>query len=181
VVDEAHCISQWGYDFRPDYLQIGRIRETVSAPVIALTATATPEVAEDIMEKLAFREKLLLKSGFERPNLSYIVRQSADKRGQLLDICRGVKGSGIVYMRSRARCEETAAFLQAEGVDASFYHAGLDTITRSERQAAWKKGAVRVMICTNAFGMGIDKPDVRFVVHCDIPDSPEAPSPPSNT
>jgi len=169
VVDEAHCISQWGYDFRPDYLQIGRIRETVSAPVIALTATATPEVAEDIMEKLAFREKLLLKSGFERPNLSYIVRQSADKRGQLLDICRGVKGSGIVYMRSRARCEETAAFLQAEGVDASFYHAGLDTITRSERQAAWKKGAVRVMICTNAFGMGIDKPDVRFVVHCGLP------------
>ena len=174
VVDEAHCISQWGYDFRPDYLQIGRIRETVSAPVIALTATATPEVAEDIMEKLSFREKLLLKSGFERPNLSYIVRQSADKRGQLLDICRGVKGSGIVYMRSRARCEETAAFLQAEGVDASFYHAGLDTLTRNERQAAWKKGAVRVMICTNAFGMGIDKPDVRFVAHCDIPDSPEA-------
>ena len=174
VVDEAHCISQWGYDFRPDYLQIGRIRETVSAPVIALTATATPEVAEDIMEKLSFREKLLLKSGFERPNLSYIVRESADKRGQLLDICRGVQGSGIAYMRSRRRCEETAAFLRAGGIDASFYHAGLDTLTRNERQAAWKQGATRVMICTNAFGMGIDKPDVRFVAHCDVPDSPEA-------
>ena len=174
VVDEAHCISEWGYDFRPDYLQIGRLRETVSAPVIALTATATPEVAEDIMDKLGFRERNLLKSGFERPNLSYIVRETEDKRGQLLDICNGVQGSGIVYVRSRSRCEETAAFLRAEGICASFYHAGLETRVRSARQASWKAGETRVMICTNAFGMGIDKPDVRFVVHCDVPPSPEA-------
>ena len=174
VVDEAHCISQWGYDFRPDYLQIGNIRKLVEAPVIALTATATPEVADDVMDKLGFKEKLMLKSGFERPNLNYIVRESEDKRGQLLDICRGVKGSGIVYMRSRKRCEEEAAFLKGEGVSADFYHAGLDSYSRSERQAAWKKGDIRVMICTNAFGMGIDKPDVRFVAHCDVPDSPEA-------
>ncbi len=174
VVDEAHCISQWGYDFRPDYLQIGAIREVVKAPVIALTATATAEVAEDIMDRLGFRERLLLKTGFERPNLSYIVREAEDKRAQLLDICRGVPGSGIVYMRSRLRCEETAAFLQGEGVSASYYHAGLDSAARSERQAAWKEGGIRVMICTNAFGMGIDKPDVRFVVHCDVPESPEA-------
>lgn len=174
VIDEAHCISQWGYDFRPDYLQIGNIRKLVEAPVIALTATATPEVADDVMEKLGFKEKLMLKSGFERPNLNYIVRESEDKRGQLLDICRGVKGSGIVYMRSRKRCEEEAAFMKGEGVSADFYHAGLDSYSRSERQAAWKKGDIRVMICTNAFGMGIDKPDVRFVVHYDVPDSPEA-------
>ena len=174
VVDEAHCISQWGYDFRPDYLQIGAIRELVKAPVIALTATATPEVAEDIMDKLGFSSPLLLKGGFERANLSYIVRRAEDKRGQLLDICRGVPGSGIVYMRSRSRCEETAAFLVSEGISASFYHAGLDSGARTERQAAWKDGGIRVMICTNAFGMGIDKPDVRFVVHCDLPDSPEA-------
>ena len=174
VVDEAHCISQWGYDFRPDYLQIGAIRETVHAPVIALTATATPEVADDIMQKLGFRENLVLKTGFERPNLCYVVRETEDKRGQLLDICNGVPGSGIVYMRSRARCEETAAFLESTGISASFYHAGLDSATRTVRQAAWKQGDIRVMICTNAFGMGIDKPDVRFVVHCDMPDSPEA-------
>ena len=174
VVDEAHCISQWGYDFRPDYLQIGKLRERVAAPVIALTATATPQVAEDIMDRLAFKEKLMLRSGFERPNLSYIVRRCEDKLGQLLGVCRGVEGSGIVYLRSRKKCEEYAAMLRAEGVSASFYHAGLSSELRTERQAAWKKGAIRVMICTNAFGMGIDKPDVRFVVHCDLPESPEA-------
>ena len=174
VVDEAHCISQWGYDFRPDYLTISELRKSVDAPVIALTATATPRVAEDIMDKLEFRERLLLRSGFERPNLSYIVRRCEDKSGQLLDICRGVEGSGIVYMRHRRRCEETAAFLAANGISASYYHAGLSGETRTARQEAWKRGEIRVMVCTNAFGMGIDKPDVRFVAHTGLPESPES-------
>lgn len=174
VIDEAHCISQWGYDFRPDYLQIGQIRERVDAPVLALTATATPQVCEDIMDKLAFRDRVLFKSDFERANLNYIVRESADKMGQLLSVCRGVPGTGIVYMRNRAKCEEMAAALKAAGISADFYHAGLQSISRSERQQDWKSGKTRVMVCTNAFGMGIDKPDVRFVVHLDIPDSPEA-------
>ena len=158
VVDEAHCISQWGYDFRPDYLEINNLRKSVDAPVIALTATATPRVAEDIIDKLSFREPLLLKSGFERPNLSYIVRKCEDKSGQLLDICRGVEGSGIVYMRHRRRCEETAALLADQGVSASFYHAGLGGAVRTERQEAWRRGEIRVMVCTNAFGMGIESP-----------------------
>ena len=174
VVDEAHCISQWGYDFRPDYLDIGKLREIVDAPVIALTATATPQVAEDIMAKLHFREKLLLKSGFERPNLSYIVRRCEDKMGQLAGICRSVPGTGIVYVRSRNRCEELSAFLRSQGLSSSFYHAGLGPDLRSARQADWKSGKTAVMVCTNAFGMGIDKPDVRYVVHFDVPDSPEA-------
>lgn len=174
VVDEAHCISQWGYDFRPDYLRIGELRERIDAPVIAVTATATPSVAQDIMERLGFREKLLLKSGFERPNLSYIVRQVEDKYSQILNVCNGVPGTGIVYARNRRKCEELSEFLRAQGVSASFYHAGLGGQARAERQAAWKSGAVRVMVCTNAFGMGIDKPDVRFVVHYDLPESPEA-------
>ncbi len=174
VVDEAHCISQWGYDFRPDYLAIGELRALVNAPVLALTATATPQVADDIMEKLCFKEKNLLKGSFKRENLSYIVRRCEDKAGQLAGICKGVDGSGIVYVRSRKGCEETAAFLRSEGISASFYHAGLGTPTRSERQEKWKKGEIRVMVSTNAFGMGIDKSDVRFVVHNDLPDSPEA-------
>ncbi|MGN0201865.1 MAG: ATP-dependent DNA helicase RecQ [Candidatus Cryptobacteroides sp.] len=174
VVDEAHCISQWGYDFRPDYLRIGELRKILDAPVIALTATATPMVAEDIMERLCFREKLLLKSGFERPNISYVVRRAEDKLGQIINICNGVPGSGIVYARNRRKCEELASLLQSQGISASYYHAGLGGQTRSERQALWKEGAVRVMVCTNAFGMGIDKPDVRFVVHYDLPESPES-------
>ena len=174
VVDEAHCISQWGYDFRPDYLQIGKLRELVDAPVIALTATATPQVAEDIMKRLEFRDKCLIKSGFERPNLSYIVRRTEDKLGQLLNICNSVSGTGIVYVRSRKKTEELSAFLSANGVSASFYHAGLGQQCRTDRQEQWKSDKIRVMVCTNAFGMGIDKPDVRFVVHFDVPDSPEA-------
>ena len=174
VVDEAHCISQWGYDFRPDYLQIGKLREVTDAPVIALTATATPEVAEDIMNRLGFEEKTLIKSGFERPNLSYIVRKCEDKLGQLLSICTSVAGTGIVYVRSRKKTEELAALLTANGISASFYHAGLGPDSRADRQEKWKTDKIRVMVCTNAFGMGIDKPDVRFVVHFDVPDSPEA-------
>ena len=174
VVDEAHCISQWGYDFRPDYLQIGKLRELVDAPVIALTATATPQVAEDIMERLEFRDKCLIKSGFERPNLSYIVRRTEDKLGQLLNICNSVSGTGIVYVRSRKKTEELSAFLSANGVSASFYHAGLGQQCRTDRQEQWKSDKIRVMVCTNAFGMGIDKPDVRFVIHFDVTDSPEA-------
>lgn len=185
VVDEAHCISQWGYDFRPDYLNIGQLRSLVNAPLIALTATATPQVAEDIMDKLTLpaapsqmkrnREAfVLLKSGFERPNLCYIVRKSEDKMGQLLSVCKGVAGSGIVYMRSRKRCEELALMLESKGESASFYHAGLNSYTRAKRQEEWKQGKIRIMVCTNAFGMGIDKPDVRFVVHLGMPDSLEA-------
>ena len=174
VVDEAHCISQWGYDFRPDYLNIGEIRQLVDAPIIALTATATPKVADDIMTRLGFKEKCLIKSGFERPNLSYIVRKCEDKLGQMLNICTKVAGTGIVYVRSRKKTEELAEFLSANNISASFYHAGLGQDSRSERQAGWKSGKIRVMVCTNAFGMGIDKPDVRFVIHFDVPDSPEA-------
>ena len=174
VVDEAHCISQWGYDFRPDYLRIGELRKIVDAPVIALTATATPAVADDIMEKLGFPEKCLVKGGFERPNLTYVVRHCEDKLGQLLNVCNGVEGTGIVYVRSRKKTEELAAFLSSQGLSASFYHAGLGQESRAERQEDWKRDKVRIMVCTNAFGMGIDKPDVRFVVHFDVPDSPEA-------
>ena len=174
VVDEAHCISQWGYDFRPNYLEIGQLRERIDAPVIALTATATPMVADDIMDRLRFKEKNIIRAGFERPNLSYIVRKAQDKIGQIKSICDGVPGSGIVYVRSRARTQELSDALNAAGIEASFYHAGLGAETRALRQEDWKAGRKRVMVCTNAFGMGIDKPDVRFVAHADLPESPEA-------
>ncbi len=174
VVDEAHCISQWGYDFRPDYLKIGELRTKIEAPVIALTATATPAVAEDIVEKLSFREKLIIKGDYSRPNLYYIVRNVEDKYGQLLSVCHGVAGTGIVYVRSRKRTEELSEFLLQNGIEAAAYHAGLGAMTRMRRQEDWKEGRIRVMVCTNAFGMGIDKPDVRFVVHFSLPESPEA-------
>jgi len=177
AVDEAHCISQWGYDFRPDYLRIVELRKRIDAPVIALTATATPKAADDIMQRLTVPGRkpfILLKSSFERDNLSYIVRECNDKTGQLINICRSVPGTGIVYMRNRRKCEEYAALLKASGIEASYYHAGLGPLERSKRQSAWKDGSLRVMVCTNAFGMGIDKSDVRFVIHLDLPESPEA-------
>jgi len=174
VVDEAHCISQWGYDFRPDYLAIGKVRQKVDAPVIALTATATPKVARDIMTQLSFRQENLLTGDFSRPNISYMVRRAGDKKAKLLEICQSLPGSGIVYLRSRKRTEELATLLCEGGVDARPYHAGMGRHAREEAQAAWTSGKTRVMVCTNAFGMGIDKADVRFVVHYDLPDSPEA-------
>ncbi|MCI1640426.1 MAG: RecQ family ATP-dependent DNA helicase [Bacteroidales bacterium] len=174
VVDEAHCISQWGYDFRPDYLRLGELRSVVNAPVIAVTATATAKVADDIMSKLGFKSGHIVKCDFSRPNISYVARKCEDKSGQLLNVCNGVSGSGIVYVRNRKTSEEISSLLNNEGVVASFYHAGLGGEERSHRQLMWKKGNIRVMVCTNAFGMGIDKPDVRFVVHYDVPESPEA-------
>ena len=178
VVDEAHCISQWGYDFRPDYLSIGELRSRVDAPVIALTATATPEVASDIMNKLSVQSGShsfrLIRGGFERPNLTYLVRETEDKFGQLLGVCNNVPGTGIIYMRNRSKCEELSRFLEAQGHAASFYHAGLSPQLRSDRQARWMSGEIRIMVCTNAFGMGIDKPDVRFVLHISPPDSLES-------
>lgn len=174
VIDEAHCISQWGYDFRPEYLQIGELRDLIDAPVIALTATATPTVAQDIMERLRFKQKNLLKSSFERPNLSYLVEKTEDKLSRILHIARSVKGSGIIYVRSRKKTEEISNFLCANSISASFYHAGLSSKLRTIRQEKWKNDEISLMVCTNAFGMGIDKPDVRYVIHFDIPDSPEA-------
>ena len=175
AVDEAHCISQWGYDFRPSYLHIKTLREfQPEAPVLALTASATEQVTDDIMENLCFAEKNIIRSSFARPNLSYVVRKVEDKEEQLLRVISGVAGSGIVYVRKRETAETLCQFLQEQGVNASFYHAGLPNEERSIRQDEWVSGRVRVMVATNAFGMGIDKADVRFVVHYTMSDSMES-------
>ena len=175
TVDEAHCISQWGYDFRPSYLQIASIREMKPGiPILALTATATPEVVDDIQERLHFKEKNVFKMSFERKNLAYVVREAEDKQGEMIHILQSVGGSAIVYARSRKRTKEMAQLLSQQGITATFYHAGLDPDVKDQRQKAWQKDEVRVMCATNAFGMGIDKPDVRVVIHIDCPDSLEA-------
>ncbi len=175
TVDESHCISQWGYDFRPSYLNIADIRkELPGVPVLALTATATPQVTDDIQDKLGFREKNVIRMSFYRENLSYVVRKTENKLMELKHILERVPGSGIVYVRNRAATKETADFLNAEGIPATFYHAGLDQVVKDERQKAWTQDRYRVVVATNAFGMGIDKPDVRTVIHLDIPSSIEA-------
>ena len=189
TVDEAHCISQWGYDFRPSYLEIANIRKLLpGVPILALTATATPQVVEDICEKLSVGYGVaggrtpvppkhsfnIFRMSFERKNLVYVVRQANDKREQLIHILSCMSGTAIVYARSRLRTKEYAELLTKAGISATFYHAGLDTSVKDERQQAWQEGKVRVMVATNAFGMGIDKPDVRLVIHIDCPDSIEA-------
>ena len=202
AVDEAHCISQWGYDFRPSYLKIAEIRDLINAPrtknqdkrvpILALTATATPEVVDDIQERLAFSEKNVLRKSFARKNLSYVVRQTNKKVDEIVHILSKVPGSAIVYVRNRQRSQEIAAYLSEKGISADFYHAGLTTKERNDKQEAWKRYAtpisnspsghpvgetpsnIRVIVATNAFGMGIDKPDVRMVIHHDLPDTIEA-------
>ena len=207
AVDEAHCISQWGYDFRPSYLRIAEIREVIrrkgdeairrEVPILALTATATPDVVDDIQERLAFREKHVLRKSFARPNISYVVRQTNKKADEIVHILSRVPGSAIVYVRNRQRAQDIAAYLQEKGISADFYHAGLTSKERSEKQEAWKKfrersqgelqngskaaysleargEGTRVIVATNAFGMGIDKADVRVVIHHDLPDTIEA-------
>ena len=175
AIDESHCISQWGYDFRPSYMKIAELKAILpNTPFLALTATATPEVANDIQERLKFKEKNLIKMSFERKNLVYLVRNVEDKNKYLIKIINSIPGSGIVYARNREKTKEIALLLKKEGISADFYHAGLSNDMRSIRQDDWQKGKTRVMVSTNAFGMGIDKPDVRFVIHIDLPDSPEA-------
>lgn len=175
TVDESHCISQWGYDFRPAYLKIADIRQLLpDVPVIALTATATPEVVSDIQQRLQFHQENVFRMSFERKNLAYVVRHTEDKESELLHILQRVNGSGIVYTRNRKKTKEISLFLNRNHITATFYHAGLNDETKDSRQKAWLKGEFRVMVATNAFGMGIDKPDVRVVIHADVPDSPEA-------
>lgn len=176
TVDESHCISQWGYDFRPAYLKIAEVRKLLpGVPVLALTATATPEVVQDIQDRLEFRpDSRVFRMSFERRNLAYIVRPTESKAEELLHILRSLPGSAIVYTRNRRRTREVAEWLNQQDITATFYHAGLSNTTKDERQRSWLCGEHRVMVATNAFGMGIDKPDVRLVVHIDMPDSPEA-------
>ena len=194
TVDEAHCISQWGYDFRPSYLEIAKIRdllasntqsttiaspsrgrsEGASIPILALTATATPRVVDDIQNRLGFAEKNVFSMSFERKNLAYIVRTATDKQQELIHILKSTQGTAIVYVSSRARSKETAQLLCDNGLSATFFHAGLDAEVKSQRQTAWQKDEVRIIVATNAFGMGIDKPDVRLVIHQDCPSSIES-------
>ena len=175
TVHESHCISQWGYDFRPAYLKIAEIRELLpDVPILALTATATPEVVKDIQARLHFRRENVFRMSFERSNLAYIVRKTDNKTGELLHILRSMPGSAIVYVRNRRRTKEITELLNNEDITADFYHAGLDDATKDIRQHRWQSGGSRVMVATNAFGMGIDKPDVRIVIHMDLPDSIEA-------
>ncbi|MBQ8673401.1 MAG: RecQ family ATP-dependent DNA helicase [Bacteroides sp.] len=175
TVDESHCISQWGYDFRPAYLKIAEVRHLLpDVPVLALTATATPEVVKDIQERLEFKEKNVFRMSFERKNLAYVVRRTENKNGELLHILNSLPGSCIVYVRNRRRTKEVAELLNQKGIVTDFYHAGLDDATKDLRQRRWQQGISRVIVATNAFGMGIDKPDVRLVVHLDLPDSIEA-------
>ena len=175
AVDEAHCISQWGYDFRPSYLRISALRELIpeKVPFLALTASATPRVVEDIMTKLEFRQRNVLRTSFARKNISYLVRKTDDKAAYLIKTLKKVRGSGIVYVRSRKKSKEIAEMLVAGGISADFYHAGLPVELRDKKQAAWTLGEKRVIVATNAFGMGIDKADVRFVIHWEMPDSIE--------
>lgn len=175
TVDESHCISQWGYDFRPAYLKIAEIRKLLpNVPILALTATATPEVVKDIQARLSFKEENVFRMSFERKNLAYIVRSTENKAEELLHILNHVPGSAIVYTRNRKKTKEICQFLIQHDITATFYHAGLNNDIKDQRQKSWLTGTHRVMVATNAFGMGIDKPDVRLVVHADFPDSPEA-------
>src|SRR5574344_1780865 len=174
AVDEAHCISQWGYDFRPSYLNIAAIRQLLpDCPILALTATATASVVEDIQERLQFKEKNVFRKSFERKNLAYVVRQTEDKEKEMLSILKKTSGSAVVYVSSRKNSKEFASLLRKNGISADFFHAGLTNETKDARQAAWKSGECRVIVATNAFGMGIDKADVRMVVHIDMPGSLE--------
>lgn len=175
TIDESHCISQWGYDFRPSYLAIADIRKQLpDIPILALTATATPEVVKDIQQRLQFRKENVFRMSFERKNLNYIVRHTENKESEMLHILSSVQGSGIVYVRNRDKTREIARLLNDHGISAAFYHAGIDSRDKDKRQQQWTMGATRVMVATNAFGMGIDKPDVRIVIHYEMPDSPEA-------
>lgn len=175
TIDESHCISQWGYDFRPSYLAIADIRKQLPAvPILALTATATPEVVKDIQVRLQFREENVFRMSFERKNLNYIVRHTENKDAEMLHILGSVQGTAIVYVRNRDKTREIARLLTDHGISAAFYHAGIDSRDKDKRQQQWSEGTIRVMVATNAFGMGIDKPDVRMVIHYEMPDSPEA-------